>query len=217
MHLSIEGFSETGNEVARIFDSRGAHIGGSVELNDGTSAGGFLAQMTRDCGQSGTPSHPHNHVGVEPSGDNSRGCSCDLIESFCLVCKVSNRHNVGLNAEAALDLFGEAGAPRWGGPQSDFNETTFAGVAEQSRDARPRHMQVIGDGLHLDVLEVIHRRCGQHCFFAFHSSILARSCRCAAQFVIGPSWRNTLLNSGSSQTTHSRPRGNRQQKETPFS
>ena len=91
-------------------------------------------------------------------------------------------HHVRVDAERRGDRATEPRCTGARGPQRDLDQTRLPRALDQPRDGRPRRAQVPRDDLHLDVLEVVHRRRPQHVLLPFdvhrHPLRLRTSSRC---------------------------------------
>ena len=122
---------------------------------------GLARQVPGDRAERRPPGHGEDHVGVEPGADQARRRQRHLLEPLDLAVVVGNCDDVGLDAVDLTDLLPQARRVGVRRPQRDLDEPGLAGVLDHPGDRRPRGAEVLGDGLHREVLQVVHGRSPQ--------------------------------------------------------
>ena len=99
-------------------------------------------------------------VVVLRAGPQTFGVPTNLVEAVELRARVGDGDDERLDVVVVAQTLREAGRSGVRGAQGDLDDAALAGVADHPRDGRAGCPEVLGDGLHLHVLEVVHRRRG---------------------------------------------------------
>lgn len=161
MHLRPEGRAEAAEDLARVRDAGGAEVRRPVHLHDVGVVRCLRGQVSADRRQGRSPGDADRHIRVDHGGQDARSRPRDPLQPLDLADPVRHRDDVRAHPEALADLALDAAARILRGVHRDLDEAGLAGESEQPRDRGARGAQLVRDGVHGEVLQVVELRGAQ--------------------------------------------------------